>query len=115
MQSNTLSMWASALLTPRRGKGRWPCRCFLDASSGWHARLASFLAALGCFLVLGSDHAAAYTTATDMQPTNLTIRLVLNTAPLHDNFTRYLTFTNRAGNTKAVALDFVKTSNLHYQ
>jgi hypothetical protein len=65
--------------------------------------------------VLGSDHAAAYTTATDMQPTNLTIRLVLNTAPLHDNFTRYLTFTNRAGNTKAAALDFVQTSPLHYQ
>jgi len=65
-------------------------------------------------VVLSSDLAAAYTTTADMKPTNLWIQLVLNTAPIHDNFTRYLTFTDRAGATKSVAVDFVKTSPLHY-
>ncbi len=60
------------------------------------------------------ETAAAYTTETDMLPTDLSISLVLNTEPIHNNFTRYLTFTNRTGATKSVALDFVKTSPLHY-
>lgn len=70
---------------------------------------------LGLALALASDRASAYTTDTSMKPTNLTIRLVLSSEPDHNNFTRYLTFTNRAGNTKSVALDFVKTSSLHYE
>jgi hypothetical protein len=65
-------------------------------------------------VALSSDRAAAYTTTDSMRPSNLWIQLVLNSAPIHDNFTRYLTFTNRAGATKSVAVDFVKDSALHY-
>jgi hypothetical protein len=72
------------------------------------------LATLGLLFACAANRAVAYTTEAEMKPTNLWIRLVLNASPLHNNFTRYLTFVNRAGNEKAVALDFVKTSNLHY-
>lgn len=66
-------------------------------------------------LIGGAARAAdAYTTDDGMRPTGLEIRLVLSAQPIHDNFTRYLTFTNRAGLTKSVAVDFVKTANLTY-
>ena len=68
--------------------------CFSDFSSCWHARIASLLAGLGFFLLLVCNRVAAYPTNPDMNPTNLTIRLVLNMASLHDNFTRYLTSLN---------------------
>lgn len=70
---------------------------------------------VGSSLVAGAARAAdAYTTTAEMRPTGLEIRLVLSAQPIHDNFTRYLTFTNRAGLTKSVAVDFVKTANLSY-
>jgi hypothetical protein len=76
--------------------------------------MLSLALSLGVSLVAIPDEAAAYATTAAMRPTGLTISLVLKAEPLHNNFTRYLTFTNRAGTTKAVALDFVKTSTLHY-
>jgi hypothetical protein len=79
-----------------------------------HVR-ATVLATLGLLFAVAADRAVAYTTEDEMKPTNLWIRLVLNAQPLHNNFTRYLTFVNRAGNEKAVAVDFVKTSNLNYE
>src|ERR1043165_3744918 len=77
--------------------------------------LAALPVTLGLVLALASDRASAYATESNMKPTNPTIRLVLDTEPDHNNFTRYLTFTNRTGSTKAVALDFIKTSTLHYE
>ena len=78
------------------------------------ARRATVLAILALLVGFAVDRAVAYTTEDEMKPTNLWIRLVLNAPPLHNNFTRYLTFVNRAGLEKAVAVAFVKTSNLHY-
>ena len=69
---------------------------------------------LGPFLGLGAGNASAYTTTAEMRPSNLWIRLVLNTVPLHNNFTRYLTFRNQAGSQKSVEVAFVRTSALNY-
>jgi len=74
----------------------------------------ALLCAAFALICLVSPPARAYTTKDEMKPTNLWIQLVLNSDPIHNNFTRYLTFTNRAGGTKSVAVDFVKSSNLHY-
>lgn len=72
------------------------------------------IASLGLLCLLVSDRAVADTPSPSLLPVDLTVRLVLRTAPIHDSFTRYLTFTNRVGAQKAVALTFVKTSNLNY-
>ncbi|HYV48482.1 MAG TPA: hypothetical protein VFA20_26665 [Myxococcaceae bacterium] len=65
--------------------------------------------------VASARSALVYTTSPDMKPTALEVRLVLNAVPIHNDFTRYLTFRNQAGAEKSVAVDFVKTSDLHYQ
>ena len=89
-----------------------------------YLRTASRLAGLGrrCLPLLGLsllclplNNAEAYETDPGMEPTDLAIQLVLNTAPIHNEFTRHLTFTNRAGNTKSVSVAFFKTSDLHYE
>jgi len=77
-------------------------------------RALSMMTVTVMVLVATSRLAGAYTTDPGMRPTGLEVRLVLSAQPIHDNFTRYLTFTNRAGSTKSVAVDFVKTANLTY-
>ncbi len=55
-----------------------------------------------------------YTTDTGMTPTSLTISLVTATAPIHNNFNRYVTFTDHVGHEVPVEVAFTRSSALHY-
>ena len=62
---------------------------------------------------LGSTQ--AYDTEESDKPTDLRIDLTLRTRPIHNNFTRYLTFENLAGDEESVAVAFTKSSRLVYE
>ena len=62
---------------------------------------------------LGS--ADAYSTRDCDRPTDLRIYLTLKTNPIHNNFTRYLTFIEMTGSERSVADSFMKSSRLVYE
>lgn len=64
---------------------------------------------------LGMHSAQAYDVTDSMEPTDLTITVNVNTQPIHNNFTRYLTFKNLDGDYRRVAVAFTKTSYLWYE
>ncbi len=67
-------------------------------------------------VVLGiSGNAQAYSKKGCDMPIDLRIDLTLDTSPIHNNFTRYLTFINMAGREKSVAVSFTKSSSLRYE
>ena len=49
------------------------------------------------------------------KPTDLRIYLTLKTRPIHNNFTRYLTFSNLAAREKSGVVAFTKSSRLVYE
>ena len=74
------------------------------------AAIVAFTVVLAAF---GS--AQAYTTRACDRPTDLRVYLKLHTTPIHNNFTRYLTFSNMTGSGRSVAVSFTKSSRLTYE
>ncbi|MBT3983231.1 MAG: hypothetical protein HOE90_17895 [Bacteriovoracaceae bacterium] len=74
--------------------------------------LANVMAALTLFI---SINVIASDLDDSKKPSNLTITLILNSQPSHNNFTRYVKFKNIAGRTKSVAVSFTKSSYLNYE
>ncbi len=67
------------------------------------------------FCLVGALPASAYTVSDGMMPSDLTVRLTLASQPIHNNFTRFVTFQNLAGETKSVAVSFTKSTYLEYE
>jgi hypothetical protein len=77
-------------------------------------KVSAVIAAFAMVLAtLGS--ADAYSTRDCDRPTDLRIYLTLKTNPIHNNFTRYLTFINTTGSERSVAVSFTKSSSLTYE
>ena len=77
-------------------------------------KVSTVIAAFAMVLAtLGS--ADAYSTRDCDRPTDLRIYLTLKTNPIHNNFTRYLTFIEMTGSERSVADSFMKSSRLVYE
>ncbi len=85
-----------------------------DGCTMIQTKIRAVIVAFAMVLVtLGGAH--AYATRNCDRPADLRINLTLKTRPIHNNCTRYLKFSNMAGESKSVAVAFTKSSRLTYE